>query len=1083
MAGNCGFGWDERIVRVDHNRALPADQNAARTQTNLFTTTDLPSDDRFANGLFFSMGCHGGLSVSDIELGVSADSVDWSQSFSGRGVQWIANTGFGYGDTELVSYSERLMALFAKELAIDGSLTTGQALSLAKRDYAKTTQVWTPYDEKALGEVVHYGLPMYRIAATAPGAPPVVAPLAPAGSAPQGLATTPDPITSVPSAAVTLNLTGVARNDRGTQGSFYSLGGNTLQVKDRPVEPLSVSDVQIASTDPAAGRQPHGVLVTELTSHEVESTPGVTESFKPYIAHPVIDRSGNEVLLDTTGDAIFPATLARATRSTDGHGQPVGTLLFSAGQFRPTAPGVGRQRLFDTATVHVLYGTGDDFVPPTISSTRGALVLAGSTQTAGFVVDTDVTARRVTVLFKGRGDRVWRSVDLVDTNPATGVAHWTGGAVVPAALADIEFFAQVCDGNGNCSTSNNKASNFVTVRAVLDADLRVDAVGATVNGWFVSPVQATIIGANLTCAIQYSLDGAVWVDYPGTAIAITGEGIHLLEARDDCGNNSLAIIPVDTNSPIVTAATAAASTWSVSATAVTITAIDPGGSGVSSINYRVNQGALQQATGESVVVPATAEGTTTITYSATDAAGNTSADATITVRIDSAAPATSSSVASGTLGNSGWYTSNPTVTISASDATSGVASIDWSTAPPAFTTVSNSANANPFTTNVAISTEGTTTVTYNALDVAGNRSANASITVKVDRTAPTFTCPGISNTWYGANQSVICNATDGVSGLATPTTFTLSTSVVAGTETASALTNTAELCDVAGNCSTAGPLTFKIDLKAPTVSCTPPPTLPWYSTNVSVPCTAVDGGSGLATTSPAAFALATTVAAGSANTAASTSSTTVTDVAGNSVVAGPYGPFKVDRSPPTITITTPAVNATYVLGAVVTPVFSCTDLGSGIAVGSCTASSTTLDTSTVGTRTFTVTAVDVAGNTPTTPFSRDYTVGYNVCLQYDPNKPAPLGGTMVIKLQLCNAAGVNLSSPSIAVVATLIDGSIAPPPNFQGGSNLGNVFRFASGGYIYNLDTSQLSTIGAGTHSLGFTVNGVGAYTAQFTLK
>ena len=90
---------------------------------------------------------------------------------------------------------------------------------------------------------------------------------------------------------------------------------------------------------------------------------------------------------------------------------------------------------------------------------------------------------------------------------------------------------------------------------------------------------------------------------------------------------------------------------------------------------------------------------------------------------------------------------------------------------------------------------------------------------------------------------------------------------------------------------------------------------------------------------------------------------------------------------------------------------------------------------------------------------------------------------MVIKVQLCNAAGVNLSSPSIAVVATLIDGSVAPPPNFQGGSNLGNVFRFASGTYIYNLDTSQLPTIGAGLHTLGFTVNGAGNYAAPFTLK
>jgi hypothetical protein len=221
------------------------------------------------------------------------------------------------------------------------------------------------------------------------------------------------------------------------------------------------------------------------------------------------------------------------------------------------------------------------------------------------------------------------------------------------------------------------------------------------------------------------------------------------------------------------------------------------------------------------------------------------------------------------------------------------------------------------------------------------------------------------------------------------------------------------------------------------------------------------------------------VAAGSFNATASTSTQTVTDAAGNSVVAGPFGPYQVDRVAPTITITAPAANASYTIGAVVTPTFSCADVGSGVA--SCTGSSTTLNTSTPGTKTFTVTAVDRAGNTTT--LSQSYSVGYRICLQYDPAKPNPLGGTMVIKLQLCDAAGVNLSSPSIAVVATLIDGSVAPPPNFQGSSNLGNVFRYSSGSYVYNLDTSKLPTIGAGTHSLGFTVNGAGSYAAPFTLK
>ena len=169
--------------------------------------------------------------------------------------------------------------------------------------------------------------------------------------------------------------------------------------------------------------------------------------------------------------------------------------------------------------------------------------------------------------------------------------------------------------------------------------------------------------------------------------------------------------------------TAVAPAWFVAAGSVTINAIDPGGSGVAVITYRINQGTVQQATGESVVVPVTGQGTTTITYSATDAAGNKSADATVTVRIDGERPQQCSVTSE---------RSAKRLVHQQSDGDdhgerplSGVASIDWSTAPPAFTTVANSANANPFSTNVAITAEGNTTVTYNAVDIAGNRSANA----------------------------------------------------------------------------------------------------------------------------------------------------------------------------------------------------------------------------------------------------------------------------------------------------------------------------------------------------------------------
>jgi hypothetical protein len=77
-----------------------------------------------------------------------------------------------------------------------------------------------------------------------------------------------------------------------------------------------------------------------------------------------------------------------------------------------------------------------------------------------------------------------------------------------------------------------------------------------------------------------------------------------------------------------------------------------------------------------------------------------------------------------------------------------------------------------------------------------------------------------------------------------------------------------------------------------------------------------------------------------------------------------------DTTAPDITISSPITNGLYGLGAAVTPVFSCQDGQSGVA--SCTGAAA-LDTSSIGPKTFTVTAVDAAGNTSTASVS--YAVG------------------------------------------------------------------------------------------------------------
>ncbi len=88
-----------------------------------------------------------------------------------------------------------------------------------------------------------------------------------------------------------------------------------------------------------------------------------------------------------------------------------------------------------------------------------------------------------------------------------------------------------------------------------------------------------------------------------------------------------------------------------------------------------------------------------------------------------------------------------------------------------------------------------------------------------------------------------------------------------------------------------------------------------------------------------------------------------------------------DTTDPVITVTTPVQDATYARGATVNADFSCSDGARGSGIDSCTgtvADGQPIDTATLGTKTFKVTAEDEAGNTA------EKTVTYTVVDETDP---------------------------------------------------------------------------------------------------
>lgn len=135
---------------------------------------------------------------------------------------------------------------------------------------------------------------------------------------------------------------------------------------------------------------------------------------------------------------------------------------------------------------------------------------------------------------------------------------------------------------------------------------------------------------------------------------------------------------------------------------------------------------------------------------------------------------------------------------------------------------------------------------------AGGTSTMAlgTLTSVPDTTPPTVSCASAPPGWHSDNVSVACTATDSGGGLAdsADASFTLSTDVAAGVETANASTGTLQVCDSAGNCVTAGPVTgIMVDRKPPAITITAPTGTYTINQSVTADYSCADGGSGVAT--------------------------------------------------------------------------------------------------------------------------------------------------------------------------------------------------------------------------------------------
>ncbi len=539
----------------------------------------------------------------------------------------------------------------------------------------------------------------------------------------------------------------------------------------------------------------------------------------------------------------------------------------------------------------------------------------------------------------------------------------------------------------------------------------------------------------------------------------------------------------DRTAPVVVVAPVTAANengWHRANVSVSRSATDA--SGVRGFEHRVHQpdgsvGAWTRTIGGTAAgLTLSTEGVSYVEVRALDHNGNLSASTVQPVRIDRTAPQAHAV----TPAEGASFVQHEQVAASFSCSDAGGSDVDTCVG-----TVADGAD-------IDTSTVGTRSFTVTATDAAGNtRTVTRSYTV-VDVTPPgiTIDSPAAGASFdrhAGAPADYDCFDEVGGSGLATcegtvPDGAPVPTAVIGDHAF------TVDATDVAGNVASLSRTYTVLDVTAPTITLSTPLDGASHPHGAEVladfSCVDEDGGSGIA----AGYCEGTN----DAGTAIDTSelgthrfSVTATDRAGNATtVTSTYE--VVDVTAPTVS--SPHGGVEYKLGQPVEALFACTDEDGGSGLAAC-AGPATLDTSSIGTRSFEVTATDRAGNI------RTETISYRVVYAYgeirqpinaDGSSVFKAGSTVPVKFRVTDFAG----QPITAATATLstvrsygTDGlqlDAEQEASTQGGANVDNLFRPSAGQYVYNLSTRGMAP---GSYQLFIRLDDGKQYTAVFSLR
>ena len=303
---------------------------------------------------------------------------------------------------------------------------------------------------------------------------------------------------------------------------------------------------------------------------------------------------------------------------------------------------------------------------------------------------------------------------------------------------------------------------------------------SSTTGWTTtSPQTVTLSPSDLTSGVTggaavtyYSIDGGARQTY-SAPFQVSGDGSHTVEywSVDAAGNveqhggtsgANVGYVNIDAAPPLVS--DNADGAWHNGQVSVTVNADDgANGSGVATTSWRpAGSSTWTTVSGPQATIPVAApadgsnDGLHTFDYQATDNAGNPSAIAQCTVKIDTQGPIVTNDA------DAYWHNSAVTVTLQASDAGAGVSQLSYRLqGATAWTTTA----ATQTTVDVPLPGNGqpqSVTYEYTASDALGNATPVGSFTVNLDPTMPNTIVHGLpSAPWVDRAVSLTFSATPG----------------------------------------------------------------------------------------------------------------------------------------------------------------------------------------------------------------------------------------------------------------------------------------------------------------------------------